>query len=144
MPSNSLDAYGLMLSAIVDPNPVMVLLPKALAARARRPADSRRAGRRGGTQEDDRRAGRRPQQLGAATGPTCKPYFVPLGEAELVREGDDGHGHQLWPHVALVRAGRRRVQRTAGCTFDVLDLRSIFPYDWKAISPERPQDRAAC
>lgn len=30
MPSNPLDAYGLMLSAIRDPNPVMVLLPKAL------------------------------------------------------------------------------------------------------------------
>src|SRR5947207_1468921 len=30
MPSNALDAYGLMLSAIEDPNPVMVLLPKAL------------------------------------------------------------------------------------------------------------------
>src|SRR2546426_3370086 len=30
MPSNPLDAYGLMLSAIKDPNPVMVLLPKAL------------------------------------------------------------------------------------------------------------------
>jgi citrate lyase beta subunit len=29
MPSNALDAYGLMLSAIVDPNPVLVLLPKA-------------------------------------------------------------------------------------------------------------------
>ena len=28
--SNALDAYGLMLSAIADPNPVMVLLPKAL------------------------------------------------------------------------------------------------------------------
>src|SRR6266571_1247686 len=27
---NPLDAYGLMLSAIIDPNPVMVLLPKAL------------------------------------------------------------------------------------------------------------------
>src|SRR6202042_1222936 len=30
MPSNPLDAYGLMLAAIIDPNPVMVLLPKAL------------------------------------------------------------------------------------------------------------------
>src|SRR5437879_3705321 len=30
MPSTALDAYGLMLSAIADPNPVMVLLPKAL------------------------------------------------------------------------------------------------------------------
>src|SRR6202042_2773030 len=30
MPSNALDAYGLMLAAIKDPNPAMVLLPKAL------------------------------------------------------------------------------------------------------------------
>src|SRR3954468_7404326 len=30
MPSTPLDAYGLMLSAIVDPNPVMFLKPKAL------------------------------------------------------------------------------------------------------------------
>ena len=30
MPSNPLDAYGLMLSAIADPNPVMYLAPKAL------------------------------------------------------------------------------------------------------------------
>src|SRR5256886_4476226 len=30
MPSNSLDAYGLMLSAIEDPNPVLYLMPKAL------------------------------------------------------------------------------------------------------------------
>src|SRR5213082_1833637 len=30
MPWNAHDAYGLILSAIVDPNPVMVLLPKAL------------------------------------------------------------------------------------------------------------------
>src|SRR5215216_4433003 len=30
MPSNPRDAYGLLLSAIVDPNPVMYLKPKAL------------------------------------------------------------------------------------------------------------------
>jgi 2-oxoisovalerate dehydrogenase E1 component beta subunit len=30
MPSNPRDAYGLMLAAIDDPNPVMVLIPKAL------------------------------------------------------------------------------------------------------------------
>src|SRR5919204_1124658 len=30
MPTNALDAYGLMLAAVADPNPVLVLLPKAL------------------------------------------------------------------------------------------------------------------
>ena len=30
MPSNSLDAFGLLLSAIKDPDPVMYLIPKAL------------------------------------------------------------------------------------------------------------------
>ena len=30
MPSTPLDAYGLMLSALKDPNPVMFLMPKAL------------------------------------------------------------------------------------------------------------------
>src|SRR5262245_38670690 len=30
MPSNALDAYGLMIAAIKDPNPCLVLLPKAL------------------------------------------------------------------------------------------------------------------
>ncbi len=30
MPSNPIDAYGLLLSAIADPNPVMFLAPKAL------------------------------------------------------------------------------------------------------------------
>ena len=30
MPSNPLDAYGLMLAAVEDPNPVLYLMPKAL------------------------------------------------------------------------------------------------------------------
>ena len=47
MPSNALDAYGLMLSAIVDPNPVLVLLPKALLRVRGERADPRRAGGRG-------------------------------------------------------------------------------------------------
>ena len=48
MPSTPLDAYGLMLSAIVDPNPVMFLAPKALMRAKARPgrAHPRRAGRR--------------------------------------------------------------------------------------------------
>ena len=38
MPSTPRDAYGLMLSAIVDPDPVLFLAPKALMRAKRRPA----------------------------------------------------------------------------------------------------------
>ena len=46
--ANPLDAYGLLLSAIVDPNPVMFLTPKALlrAKAGAGRADPRRARRR--------------------------------------------------------------------------------------------------
>src|SRR6202158_2268530 len=88
MPSNALDAYGLMLSAIADPNPVMVLLPKALL-RVRgeellpgEPADQEQL----------------KQMIDAPVGalsawqprwPDVKEYFVPMGSASLIREGGD-------------------------------------------------------
>src|SRR5215831_16554639 len=89
MPSNSLDAYGLMLSAIVDPNPVLVLLPKALLRmRGDRPIP--------GEPADDRELARR---IDAPIGdrsnwkpdwPNVEPYFVPIGKANLVRQGTAG------------------------------------------------------
>src|ERR1700733_9138899 len=39
MPSTSRDAYGLLLSAIVDPNPVMFLAPKALMRAKSQPGE---------------------------------------------------------------------------------------------------------
>ena len=50
MPSNPLDAYGLLLSAIRDPNPVMYLAPKALLRTKAAPGERiRRAGGRAGS-----------------------------------------------------------------------------------------------
>src|SRR5256885_1063247 len=87
MPSTARDAYGLMLSAIVDPNPVMVLLPKALL---------RIRGEEliPGEPED---ADQLKQMIDAPVGdrsrwrprwPAVGEHFVPIGEASLVREGD--------------------------------------------------------
>ena len=67
--------------------------------------------------------------------PDVQPYFVPLGEAHA-----GPRGRRTPPSSAM--AGRCRCAcrrptscaRSTGLTFDVLDLRSIFPYDWKAIS----------
>jgi 2-oxoisovalerate dehydrogenase E1 component beta subunit len=136
MPSNALDAYGLMLSAIVDPNPVLVLLPKALL-RVRgehllpgEPADENLLKEMIDAPVGDR-SGWQPRW------PELKEYFVPLGTAALAREGLGD------ADVTVVSYGRTlplcvqaadELRREKGLNFDVLDLRSIFPYDWKAIS----------
>jgi 2-oxoisovalerate dehydrogenase E1 component beta subunit len=133
MPSNPLDAYGLMLSAIVDPNPVLVLLPKALLrVRGNQPIP--------GEPEDDATL---KEMIDAPVGdrsgweprwPDLKPFFVPIGTSRRVREGTNvtvlSYGRTL---PLCVQAADRLFQEN-GWTFDVLDLNSIFPYDWKAIS----------
>ena len=145
MPSNALDAYGLMLSAIADPNPVMVLLPKALL-RVRgeqlipgEPADEDELKR------DDRRPGRRPRRAGSRAGRTCRSTSSRSATATLVREGDARRRSSAT--AGRCRCACRRptsCSASTGCTFDVIDLRSIFPYDWKAITPERRRRRAGC
>jgi 2-oxoisovalerate dehydrogenase E1 component beta subunit len=132
MPSNPLDAYGLMLSAIVDPNPVLVLLPKALL-RVRgtqkipgEPADEEELKSRIDAPVGDRSAWQ-------PRWPPVQPHFVPLGVAAQVREGADvtviSYGRTL---PLCVQAADELKEQGHG--FDVLDLRSIFPYDWQAIS----------
>src|SRR5438105_11155316 len=83
MPSNALDAYGLMLAAIKDPNPVFVLLPKALL-RAKdtrlipgEPADGEELSRMIDAPVGDRETWK-PQW------PDLKEHVVPLGKGELV------------------------------------------------------------
>jgi 2-oxoisovalerate dehydrogenase E1 component beta subunit len=133
MPSNALDAYGLMLSAIEDPNPVMVLLPKALL-RVR--GDKKIPGEP--DDEDELR-----QRIDAPVGdrsrweprwPAVEPYFVPLGVASLVREGDNATVVSYGRTLPLCVQAADDLKDSRGLQFDVLDLRSIFPYDWKAIS----------
>jgi 2-oxoisovalerate dehydrogenase E1 component beta subunit len=133
MPSNPLDAYGLMLSAIVDPNPVLVLLPKALL-RIRgelllpgEPEDPERL-----KEMIDAPVGDRSQWQ--PRWPNLQEYFVPLGAASLVREGSDATVVSYGRTLPLCVQAADELHQKEGLSFDVLDLRSIFPYDWKAIS----------
>jgi 2-oxoisovalerate dehydrogenase E1 component beta subunit len=131
-PSNPLDAYGLMLSAIVDPNPVMVLLPKALL-------------RLRGTQlipgEPDDEATLK-EMIDAPVGarsdwkprwPRIEPYYVKFGEATLCREGNDATVVSFGRTLPLCVKAADALQAEQGLSFDVLDLRSLFPYDWRSI-----------
>jgi 2-oxoisovalerate dehydrogenase E1 component beta subunit len=133
MPSNSLDAYGLMLAAIVDPNPVMMLLPKALL-RVRgeklipgEPADETQL-----REMIDAPVGDRSKWQ--PRWPPVQEYFVRFGEAALLREGTHATVVSYGRTLPLCVRAADQLQEEAGLTFDVLDLRTIFPYDWKAIT----------
>jgi 2-oxoisovalerate dehydrogenase E1 component beta subunit len=133
MPSTALDAYGLMLSAIEDPNPVLVLLPKALL---RLRGEQKIPG-----EPDDENALKEmiDAPLGDRTSwqprwPDLEPYFVPFGVGRLAREGSDATVVSYGRTLPLCVQAADELRAEAGHSFDVLDLRSIFPYDWKAIS----------
>lgn len=132
MPSSALDAYGLMLSAIVDPNPVMVLLPKALL-RVR--GDELIPGE---PSDFDELKARIDAPVGDRTGwkpdwPPVQEYFVHLGKARRLREGNDATVVSYGRTLPLCVQAADQLTRESGLTFDVLDLRSLFPYDWPAI-----------
>src|SRR4051812_2972929 len=95
-PSNPADAYGLLKSAIYDPDPVVFVENKALYAMKGEIADG--------------------------AGP------VPVGKARRVREGADA---TIVTYGAMVHRVERAAQTLAGegIELDVLDLRSLQPWD---------------
>jgi 2-oxoisovalerate dehydrogenase E1 component beta subunit len=133
MPSNPLDAYGLMLSAIADPNPVMYLAPKALL-RAKAGPNERIPGEPG----DDRELSRRiDAPLGdrsrwQADWPDVKDYFVPIGSARVCREGR-GVSVVTYGRTVPVALQAAELLAREGTDVEVIDLRSLSPYDWECI-----------
>ncbi len=133
MPSNPLDAYGLMLSAIVDPNPVMVLLPKALLRlRGEQKIPGEPASEDELKERIDAPLGDRSQWQ--PRWPDVQPYFVPFGLASLVREGDAATVVSYGRTLPLCVQAADQIKQETGKSVDVIDLRSIFPYDWKTVS----------
>jgi 2-oxoisovalerate dehydrogenase E1 component beta subunit len=133
MPSNPLDAYGLLLSAIVDPNPVMYLSPKALL-RAKAGPDERIPG-----EPDDDKA--LSKMIDAPLGdrsawrpewPKVEDYFVPLGKAKVCRAGTDA---TIVTYGRMVPVAMQAAVQLAGegVQVEVIDLRSLHPLDWSAV-----------
>ena len=131
MPSTPLDAYGLLLSAIQDPNPVLFLKPKALM-RVRgeelipgEPSDEKELKNMIDAPLGDRTSWK-------ARWPKLENYAIPIGQGKITREGDQ---------VTLVSYGRHLLVcnqvadelREEGYSVEVIDLRSIYPYDWQMI-----------
>jgi 2-oxoisovalerate dehydrogenase E1 component beta subunit len=133
MPSNALDAYGLMLAAIIDPNPVMVLLPKALlrvrgeALIPGEPPDPNLLKEMIDAPVGDR-TGWQPRW------PQLEEYVVPIGSGNVAREGTDATVVSYGRTLPLCLQAAEQLQQETGTRFEIVDLRSIFPYDWKMIS----------
>ena len=134
IPSNAVDAYGLMLSAIEDPNPVMYLIPKALL---RAKGDGLIPGE---PQNEAELKKRIDAPIGAArTGwkpdwPNVEYAPVPLGKAKVVREGTDAAVITYSRHVYMAKEAADELASEGKGNVRVVDLRSLHPYDWEEIS----------
>jgi 2-oxoisovalerate dehydrogenase E1 component beta subunit len=133
MPSTARDAYGLLLSAIVDPNPVMFLMPKALLRMKGAPGEIP------GEPDDERALN---QMIDAPLGdrtawkpswPALEDLFIPIGKARIAREGTDLSIITYAATVYKALEAAEQLEREDGLSVEVLDLRSLAPLDDDAI-----------
>ena len=104
MPSNARDANGLLRTAIRCEDPVIFLEPKHLY--------------------------RQTYNKGAYPG---EDFMIPFGKANFIERGDD---LTLITYGALVHRSRtalRHLKKERNCEIDLIDLRTLSPYDWTAI-----------
>ncbi len=131
MPSTPLDAYGLLLSAIVDPNPVLFLKPKALM-RVR--GDEMIPGEPENEKElrsmIDAPIGDR--TTWKARWPKVKEHFIPIGKARITRSGSQVTVISSGRHLLLCNEVADQLA-SEGHSIEVIDLRSIYPYDWQTM-----------
>ncbi|MBX3212969.1 MAG: alpha-ketoacid dehydrogenase subunit beta [Labilithrix sp.] len=134
MPSNPRDAYGLMLSAIVDPNPVMFLKPKALLRTKAlpgeeipgEPADLKTLSKMIDAPIGDARSRWKPEW------PKLEELYVPIGKARTARAGRDVTVLTYGRNVPMSVSAADELAKE-GIEVEVIDLRSLHPYDWDAI-----------
>lgn len=134
MPSTPRDAYGLLLAAIEDPNPVLFMHPKALL---RVKGEELIPGEP--TDEKDLK-----DRIDAPVGEARKDWkpnwpqleFAPIsiGEARVVREGAQATVVTYSRHVHLAKNVANKLSAEGMGEVEVIDLRTIYPYDWACIS----------
>lgn len=131
MPSTPLDAYGLLLSAIQDPNPVLFLKPKALMrVRGEELIPGEPENEKDLKAMIDAPVGDRSQWK--ARWPQLGEYLVPIGKAKILREGEHLTLVSYGRHVLLCREVAEELA-SQGLSIEVIDLRSIYPYDWQTL-----------
>lgn len=132
MPSTPLDAYGLMLSAVKDPNPVMFLKPKSLLrVRGEELIPGEPESEKDLKQRIDAPLGDRSKWK--PNWPDLKDFEIPIGKAKVLQEGDDLTVVSYGRPLPLCVKVAQKLQAERGVSIEVIDLRSIYPYDWQAL-----------
>jgi 2-oxoisovalerate dehydrogenase E1 component len=105
MPSNALDAMGLLRTAIRCDDPVLFLEHKRLYR----------------------------ETFGRAVYPG-PDYTIPFGKARTVREGKNVTVITYGAVVPRALQAAQKIHREKGIDVELIDLRSLSPYDWEAIA----------
>ena len=105
LPSNALDACGLLRTAIRSDDPVLFLEHKKLY--------------------------REPYNRSPHPGPD---YTIPFGKAKIVKMGQHpDHGDLRRAGAEVAASARCKSSSYPEVSVEVIDLRSLSPYDWEAI-----------
>lgn len=132
IPSNPLDCYGLLLSSILDPGPVLFMPPKALMrVRGEELIPGEPNSEKELKSAIDAPIGDRSNWK--AQWPKVQEYLVPIGQGKVVTEGQDLTLVTWGRYVEVATQAAQLIKEQMGKSVEVIDLRSIYPYDWQMI-----------